>query len=201
MLIQLEESQLVLIDYSIQQLAAIEHSEGIARSASVLAQVAKLLNVPVWGTEQTGPQDAPMQGELRVQCQKVVSKTYFDACEHGLTELLKGPVKPSAQGNARSLPKHLQKQEAPIEKMTILLAGCETHLSVLQTALSLVEQEFDVCLVTDACAAVQSHNHDSALDRLAGAGVELVTLEMVVFEWIGSSQHPSFEKAMRLLGR
>lgn len=200
MLIQIEESQLVLIDYSSHQLGAIDHGEGIFRAAGVLGEIAMLLNVPIFGAEQSETQGPGMIGDLRVKCQKVISKTSFDACEHGLIESLKGAVK-SPQGNARSLPKHLQKQEAPIEKMTILLAGCETHLSVLQTALSLVEDEFDVCLVTDACAAIQTHNHDSALDRLAGAGVELVTLEMVAFEWLGSNQHPSYAKVMKLLGR
>ena len=200
MLIQIEESQLVLIDYSTQQLGAIEHSEGIIRAARVLGEIATILNVPIFGTEQLDPHEGGMLGELRIKCQKVVSKTYFDACENGLVELLKGPAK-GPQGNARSLPKHLQKQESPVEKMTVLLAGCETHLSVLQTALSLVENEFDVCLVTDACAAIQPHNHDSALDRLAGAGVELVTLEMVAFEWLGSTQHPSYAKVMKALGR
>ena len=205
MLIQLEESQLVFIDYSLKQIPGIELAERTAalRAAKVLGEVARLLNVPIFGAEQVRGDSGEyaMDQGVRALCQKVISKAHFDACEDGLVELLKGPVKPVHQGNARSLPKHLQKQEPAVERMSILIAGYETHLSVLQTALSLVEQEFDVCLVTDACASAQPHNHDSALDRLAGAGVELVTMEMVVFEWLGSPQHPSYEKTMKLLGR
>jgi len=201
MLIQLEESQLVMLDYSTEQLREIEKSSEILNTAKSLCEVSKLLNVPIWGAEQSLPSAGGMHVDLRGNCKKIVSKANFDASEHGLIDLLKGPIKSSAQGNARSLPKHLQKQEAPLEKMTILIAGCETHQSVLQTALGLVDQEFDVCLVTDACASIKSHNHDSALDRLAGAGVELVTMEMVVFEWLGSSEHPSYAKVMKLIGR
>ena len=201
MLIQLEESQLIFVDYSTQQLKSALHTEHIARTAETLAKVAKLLQVPIWGVEQGTTEGLGMYSALKDSCQKVLSKTSFDACEHGLPDLLKGPAKNSQQGNARSLPKHLQKQEVSVEKMTVLLAGYETHISVLQTALSLVEQEFDVCLVTDACGAAHQNNHDAALDRLAGAGVELVTLEMVVFEWLGSSLHPSFDGVMKLLNR
>lgn len=202
MLIQLEESQLILVDYSADQITSIPNSTQALNAALALCEIAKLLNVPVWGAEQANSNNNnAMHVNLRTNCQKVVSKTSFDACEHGLLEFFKAPIKQAPQGNAKSLPKHLQKQEAPVEKMTLVIAGFETHLSVLQTALSLSEQEFDVCLVTDACAAVKSHNHDAALDRLAGAGVELVTLEMVVFEWLESSNHPLFEKAMQIIGR
>lgn len=201
MLIQLEESQLILVDYSAEKFNSEARPQAILSSAQSLANVAKLLHVPIWGVEQETSGIVAMHAELRDKCQKVLLKTSFDACEHGLIELLKGPVKNNQQGNARSLPKHLQKQEVSVEKMTVLLAGYETHIGVLQTALSLVEQEFDVCLVTDACGAAQQHNHDAALDRLAGAGVELVTLEMVVFEWLGSSLHPSFDQVMKTLNR
>jgi len=201
MLIQLEESQLIFVDYPANLLNKEAHPQAILNAAETLAKVAKLLKVPVWGVEQESNEALGMHSALKDKCQKVVSKTSFDACEHGLLDLLKGPVKNNQQGNARSLPKHLQKQEVSVEKMTVLLAGYETHIGVLQTALSLVEQEFDVCLVTDACGAAHQHNHDAALDRLAGAGVELVTLEMVAFEWLGSSLHPGYAEAMKLLNR
>ena len=121
----------------------------------------------------------------------------FSAVEEGLGEWLRPPAKP-VQGNARSLPKHLQKPAAGSERGTIVLAGCEAHICMLQTALDLLEDDFEVWVVTDACSARTERNRDAAFDRLAGAGVELVTTEMVAFEWIRTAEHPEF-KAMQAL--
>ena len=108
------------------------------------------------------------------------------------------PAKP-VQGNARSLPKHLQKSSVGAERGTIVLAGCEAHVCLLQTALDLLEDEFDVCVVTDACGSRTERNRDAAFDRLAGAGAELLTTEMVAFEWIRSAEHPDFKAAQALI--
>ena len=40
-------------------------------------------------------------------------------------------------------------------------------------------------------------NRDAAFDRLAGNGAELVTTEMVAFEWLRTAQHPVFRDAPR----
>ena len=80
----------------------------------------------------------------------------------------------------------------------IVLAGCEAHVCLLQTALDLLEEEFDVWVVTDACSARTERNRDAAFDRLAGNGAELVTTEMVAFEWLRTAEHPAF-KALHAL--
>jgi nicotinamidase-related amidase len=63
----------------------------------------------------------------------------------------------------------------------------------------LLEQEFDVWVVTDACSSRTERNRDAAFDRLAGAGAELVTTEMVAFEWLRSSDHVVFRDVLELL--
>jgi nicotinamidase-related amidase len=62
----------------------------------------------------------------------------------------------------------------------------------MQTALELLELELEVWVVTDACSSRTERNRDAAFDRLAGAGAELVTTEMVGFEWLRHSEHPRF---------
>ena len=68
----------------------------------------------------------------------------------------------------------------------------------MQTALDWLEDEFEVWVGTDACTSRTGRNRDAAFDRLAGAGAELVTTEMVAFEWVRSAEHPDF-KAMQAL--
>jgi isochorismate hydrolase len=118
----------------------------------------------------------------------------------GLADFLRPPAKVRQGGNARSLPKHLQKPvEAPVGRNSIVLAGCETHVCLLQTALELIELEFDVWVVTDACSSRTERDRDAAFDRLAGAGAELVTTEMVLFEWLRDCEHPEFKNILTLI--
>jgi len=65
--------------------------------------------------------------------------------------------------------------------------------------LQLLEDDFDVWVVTDACSSRTERNRDAAFDRLAGAGAELVTTEMVVFEWLRSAEHPQFKAVQALI--
>jgi nicotinamidase-related amidase len=85
------------------------------------------------------------------------------------------------------------------ERPSIVLAGCEAHVCLLQTALELIEDEFEVWVVTDACGSRTERNRDAAYDRLAGAGAELVTTEMVCFEWLRSCEHPAFKDVLALV--
>ena len=200
MLLDASESQLVLVDYQERLMPAIAEGAAVLANARRLAQIAQLLEVPVWGTEQNPSRLGPNDPALRALCQKTLAKMHFSAAEEGLGEWLRPPAKPQQGGNARSLPKHLQKpaQQAP-ERGTIVIAGCEAHVCLMQTALELLEQEFDVWVVTDACGSRTDRNRDAAFDRLAGAGAELVTTEMVAFEWLGSCEHPDFKDVLALI--
>jgi nicotinamidase-related amidase len=199
MLLDAEFSQLVLVDYQPRLMPAIFEGPQVLANAIRLAQAARLLQVPVWGTEQNPSKLGDMPPELRALCQRTLAKMQFSGVEEGLGEWLRPPVKVPA-GNARSLPKHLQKpSNTPTERGSIVIGGCEAHVCLLQTALHLLEDEFDVWVVTDACSSRTERNRDAAFDRLAGAGAELVTTEMVVFEWLGSAEHPQFKDLQSLI--
>ena len=200
MLLDASESQLVLVDYQERLMPAIFEGPAALANALRLAQIAQLMEVPVWGTEQNPSRLGGNDPALRALCQKTLAKMHFSAAEEGLGEWLRPPAKPQQGGNARSLPKHLQKPalQAP-ERGTIVIAGCEAHVCLMQTALDLIEDEFEVWVVTDACSTRTERNRDAAFDRLAGAGAELVTTEMVAFEWLGSCEHPAFKDVLGLI--
>ena len=199
MLIDADDSQLVLVDFQPRLQAAMHEAEAVWANAARLAQAAQALRVPVWGTEQNPSKLGALAPELAQACERVLAKMQFSAVEEGLAEWLQPP--PAApRGNARSLPRHLQKPaaEAP-KRQAIVLAGVEAHVCLLQTALDLLEEEFEVWVVTDACTSRTERNRDAAYDRLAGAGAELVTTEMVLFEWLRSAEHPQFKAVQALI--
>jgi nicotinamidase-related amidase len=197
MLLDVSDSQLVLVDYQSRLMPVIHEGPNVLANAVRLARAAQMLGVPIFGTEQNPEKLGPNDETLRGLCQKTLSKMSFGAVSDGLVDFLRPPVRPQG-GNARSLPKHLQKAPAA-ERNTVVIAGCEAHVCLLQTALELVEQEIDVWVVTDACSSRTERNRDAAFDRLAGAGAELVTTEMVLFEWLRSAEHDAFREVQALI--
>ena len=200
MLLNAEDCQLVLVDYQSRLLPAIHQGAEVLARARFLAQVARLLDVPVWGTEQNPDKLGSNDEALRALCGRTFSKMTFDGSRCALSEALR-PAQPKPGGNARSLPRHLQKPAAAAlpARSTILLAGVEAHVCLLQTALGLLEQEWDVWVVTDASSSRRERDRDAAFDRLAGSGVELVTSEMVAYEWLEDCEHPRFREVLALV--
>ncbi len=200
MLLDSAESQLVLVDYQIKLMPSIFEGPQAAANALRLGRMAQLLGVPVWGTEENPSRLGENLPELRALCGKTLSKMHFSAVEEGLGEWLRPEVKAAQTpaGNARSLPKHLQKAAAP-ERNMIVIAGCEAHVCLMQTSLDLLEDEFDVWVVTVACSSRTERSRDAAFDRLAGAGAELVTTEMVAFEWLRSAEHEHFKAVLEIV--
>lgn len=196
MLLDADDSQLVLVDFQARLKPAMVDADAVWANAARLATLAQALQVPTWGTEQNPSRLGEMPPEIRSHCQKVLAKMQFSAVEEGLGEWLQPEPVQAPRGNARSLPRHLQKAQAQAQtesRKTIVLAGCEAHVCLLQTALDLLEDEFEVWVVTDASSSRTELNRDAAYDRLAGAGAELVTAEMVAFEWLRSAEHPDFK--------
>lgn len=200
MLLDAEDSQLVLVDYQQRLMPAIHEGERVLANAARLARVAQLLQVPLWATEEN-PEGlgGTVEALQPLVAGRVLPKMAFDG-----SSVLLPRLKPAARtpqgGNARSLPKHLQKAPPPAPaRESIVLAGCEAHVCLLQTALGLLDEEVEVWVVTDACSSRSERNRDAAFDRLAAAGAELVTTEMVAFEWLRDAGHPRFREVLALL--
>ena len=81
----------------------------------------------------------------------------------------------------------------------VVIAGVETHVCALQSALGLKEKGFYVFVVVEACSARRPESEQVACARLAMAGVAVVTIEMVLFEWLGGKDHPAFKDVQRLI--
>ncbi|MFM9881013.1 MAG: isochorismatase family protein [Burkholderiaceae bacterium] len=201
MLLDVQDSHLVLIDYQIRLMPALFEGAAALANGMRLGQMARLLQVPVTGTEQNPAKLGENAPEIRALCDATLAKMHFSACADGLAELLRPPVKPAQGGNARSLPKHLQKppDSGSNHRNTIVVAGCEAHVCLLQTALDLLDEEFEVWVVTDACTSRTERSRDAAFDRLASAGAELLTTEMVAFEWLRTAEHAQFKAVQGLI--
>jgi nicotinamidase-related amidase len=192
------ESQLILIDYQVKLMPAIFEGQEVTDTAVRLGKAAAYLGVPRIFTEQVPDKLGATVAPLAELATHRLEKSYFDACQEGLVDLLREVGTPRASPNAKSVPKHLQKP-ASLQRPSLVLAGVEAHICLLQTALGLLEHEdFEVFVVVDACSSRSVRSRDAAFDRLAGAGAELVTAEMLAYEWMGTSDHPQFKAVQAL---
>lgn len=167
-------SALLLIDLQARLMPAIDGAEAVVRNTSRLARAARLLDVPVLRTEQNPAGLGRTVDEL-AGCGPVLAKTAFDASgDRGWVGL-------------------------PGGRATAVVAGCEAHVCVLQTVLGLRAAGVPVAVVADAVGSRTPANRDAGLARMAGHGAELVTAEMVVFEWLGASDHPRFREVQGLV--
>jgi nicotinamidase-related amidase len=82
---------------------------------------------------------------------------------------------------------------------TVVVAGVETHICVLQTTLDLMERGRNVAVVTDSVAARKEEDHHRGLNRMEKSGAIMVTKEMLIYELLQRSDVPEFKKILPLI--
>ena len=102
---------------------------------------------------------------------------------------------------------HLEKTEFSITKNELeliglphlIICGIEAHVCVLQTAINLAKDK-KVYVVQDAIASRNEKDYLTALSRLdKHPNIQIVSYEMVLFEWLRTSDHPEFKTISQLI--
>ncbi|MCT6880985.1 MAG: isochorismatase family protein, partial [Snodgrassella alvi] len=70
----------------------------------------------------------------------------------------------------------------------------EAHICVLQTALDLRSQGYEVFVVADAVGSRRQRDLELGLSRMQSNGCNIVSREMIAFEWLGSANNPQFRE-------
>ena len=78
-----------------------------------------------------------------------------------------------------------------------VVAGTESHVCVLQTVLDLRAQGKEVFVVADAVGSRKPSDKELALARMRSHGVQIVSREMVAFEWLRQAGTDTFREISR----
>lgn len=173
-LIDAAGATLVIVDFQARLMPAIHDGPRLVANARRLVDAAGLLGVAVIVTEQNPAGLGATIPEL-AGSGPVIAKMSFDAC-----------AEPSFLA---SLP----------AKGDLVICGCEAHVCVGQTVLSLLAAGRRAVVVQDAIGSRAPESKEVAIARMERHGAEIVTTEMVVFEWLRSAEHPQFRPASRLI--
>jgi nicotinamidase-related amidase len=170
-----KRSLLLVVDLQSRLMPAIHEGERAVRNARRLIEMAGLMDIPCLFTEQNAKGLGPTVADLPVPQGHLVHKQFFDACrEDGFLDRI------PSDGH-------------------IVVAGCEAHVCVQQTVLGLLAASRRTYVVRDAIGARHPESKETAVRRLERHGAEIVTTEMVVFEWLQTAEHPRFRQAIALV--
>lgn len=177
-----QHSVLMVID--IQERLSTAMPKGVRdrviEQVGVLLTAADCLSVPVVATEQY-PRGLghiePLLKEKLPTATAVIEKTNFSSAKvEAVSDALK-----------------------TIGRKQIFLAGMETHICVLQTALDLLKEGYEVFVIEDAVSSRAKSNQFNALQRMRLAGAVITNVESLLFEWLGDASHPAFKKLAKLI--
>ena len=153
--------------------------EALLDNAQRLLKGVQLLGVPVILTEQNPKGLGPTQAELvQLLPNTPALPKYCFSCSRD-------------PGFAAALTNIKCKQ--------VLLCGIEAHICVYQTAMELLGKGYEVQIVTDVVSSRTPRNRDMALSRLQAEGAKLTTVEMVLFELLGTAENVNFKEISRII--
>lgn len=170
------ESLLLVVDLQARLLPAIDHADAVLANAVWLVQVAQAIGIPVLATEHCREQLGLTEPGLRALLpeESIVQKEHFSAVTEGA--LLRG--------------RHAHRDQW-------VVIGAEAHVCVQQTVLDLLATGRRVFVVDDAVGSRRSHDKDLALRRMQQNGAEIVSREMVAFEWLERANTPVFRDVLK----
>jgi nicotinamidase-related amidase len=176
MLLDREHSSLLVIDVQERLLPAIHDWQRLLDNQIWLVRVAQRLGVPVLASEQYPRGLGPTHGALRQLLHEgvIADKLHFSCVAADCLDGLNG-----------------------VDRRQTVVCGIEAHVCVLQTALELRWQGKEVFVVADAVGSRDPHNRDLALARMRQHGIEIVSREMVAFEWLKRAGTDEFRQISR----
>ncbi len=173
-------SQFIIIDVQ-SRLATVMPTDAmqtVIKNCGILAQAANLLNVPIIVTEQYPKGLGHTEPELSALIPNIhpVEKTVFSCVAE-------------PKFNRQLTRDHSQ----------IILAGMESHICIVQTALDLIATGKQVFVVEDAVISRNPANKANALARMRAAGCIITNTESVAFEWLGAATGDAFKTISKLI--
>ena len=180
MTIAAEETVLCMIDMQEKFAPAINAFEDCLSASAKLMAAAKEMGVKVVVTEQNplklGTTVSPLPDYFTETTEKI-SKLSFSC--FGSEEFRKAV----AESGCKNL----------------VIAGIESHICVLQTALDAMERGFNVYLAADAVSSRKENDKQLALDFLRSKGVNVMATESVIFLILGTAESPFFKNVQKII--
>jgi nicotinamidase-related amidase len=178
-MLTIENSLMVIVDVQGKLAQLMFEKEKLFANLVRMVKGAQIIGVPILWNEQnpaglgaTIPELAELLANLQPQ-----SKMTFSCC-----------------GNptfAEELRRSGRRQ--------LLLVGIEAHVCLYQTATDLLQQGFEVHIVSDAVSSRTLENKRIGVERMKALGAIITSTEMALFELLRTADHSRFREISRLV--
>ncbi|AMW35300.1 isochorismatase family protein [Haematospirillum jordaniae] len=172
---QVQDSVLFIIDVQEGRCPVVDNPRKVIFNCARLLRGASIFGIPAIVTELCPDIFGPVMPDLRdllsdyLPVARRTLSCMADQDKHSVTTQLAGR-------NVRS----------------VIVGGVEAHVSVLQTVLDLMAADYRVYVVSDACSSRHVDEEQAAMARMQALGCQIVTTEMLLFEWVGTADSPVF---------
>jgi nicotinamidase-related amidase len=177
-------SALVVVDIQEKLAAVMDRRDQIIERTQLLVRAAAIVGVPIFMTRQYPAGLGPCSPEITEVLEEArrAGAEVFEADKMAFDCFVEPAFADAVKASGRT---------------QLVIAGMETHICIVQTALTGRREGFEVHVAADACCAQRAEAHGIALQRLANAGAIVTTAESAAYELVGMAGTPEFK---RLLG-
>lgn len=174
-----DRSVMLLIDVQGRLAEIMFEKDLLFKSLQILVQSMKIMAVPIIWLEQIPNKLGSTREEISqfLTTETPIDKNAFSCC-----------------GEPRFM-KALEESG----KDQVILAGIESHICVCQTGCDLVENGYQVQVVSDCISSRTKENKDIGIRRMMQNGVQVSSVEMVIFELMKTAQGDQFREIVKLV--
>jgi nicotinamidase-related amidase len=184
-LIERDKAVLVVIDVQDRLAAAMPRRDEVVAAVVRMVRAAGALGIPVLVTQQYPKGLGPTVPEV------------LDAYEGLPEELQAGIVDKTAFCCEDEEP--FRDALAATGKGQVVLAGMETHICVVQTALAMLAEGRRVHVAHDGTCSRREADHERALNRMCAEGATATSVESVMYEALGRAEGSDFKSILAIV--
>jgi len=177
-LLKKNKTAFIIIDVQERLMPVIFNNSEMFENVNRLIEGSKILNVPLIVTEQYPKGLGHTCAEVKLpEGQAIIEKVCFSC-------LLSDPVNEKLKS---------------LGAEQIVIAGAESHICVLKTALDALSKGYEVHVVADAVGSRKEYSKQIALERMRQAGAFIATTEMILFQLMDEAGTDEFKQISKLI--
>jgi len=176
-----EDCALIVIDIQDRLVKVMEKDamKEVIENTQRLIQSAHILDIPVVFTQQytKGLGETVPELEIRDEVDSKIEKLSFSCCpQDEFKDVL-----------------------TKLNRKSLIIAGLETHICVLQTVIDLLEDDYNVHVISDAVISRKKENKQIGLDLMCSGGAIISSTETILFQLLKKAGTPEFKQISKLV--
>lgn len=178
-----DNTVLALIDIQGKLAQMMYKKDDLFSALQTLIRGMSILEVPVIWVEQlpeklgrTIPEVSDLMGELMPDVAPIPKKSFSCCANEAFMERLDS-----------------------LKRKQVLVAGIESHICLYQTAVALLENDFEVQVVTDCVSSRTKQNKKLGIERIVQAGGAATSVEMIIFELMKVAEGDAFRQMVKVV--